>query len=97
MALITSTALVCTPYLWAYDQILLSLAILAIMGSLAWQRFSYLLVAPGFIWISTLALGLLFVALEVGNDTWSVMVSASCLGLAYFALHREKRNGPFSP
>jgi len=89
MGMAISIALLFAPYLWTYDQILLGLPVLAAMGYLAKQRWPYLFVAPLVLWVAALAIGLLFIALETGNDTATALVPAVCLGLVSVAARRE--------
>jgi len=83
------SATIVTPYLWSYDHVLiLAPLILAILrmdkrGIPYWITFSVPFVFDLF------ALLLIFIALRVGNDIWSVLIPASVLGMLVFQLFRS--------
>jgi Glycosyltransferase family 87 len=71
VALSIVASLLVTPYLWAYDQILLLLPITLVIGALIERSPVFLLNALAFLALDVLALGLLFLALQTGEDVWS--------------------------
>ena len=91
MSLIILVSLLLTPYLWAYDHILLLLPIMISMGYLYIWRTPYLVVASFPICMSVLSLLLLFLAMKVGNDAMSV-----CLPLAISILMALMLSRPIS-
>jgi hypothetical protein len=69
--------LLITPFGWAYEQVLLVIPIMWIMGRLS-QKSPFLVSALVFLALSLLSLALLFVAAGVGHDAWSLIVPLVC-------------------
>jgi hypothetical protein len=88
MSLIVPVSLLLTPYLWAYDQILLLLPILVVMGQLNLRKFPYLIVASFPICMSVLSLLFLFLAIKLGNDVWSFCLPVVTISLVVLTLHQ---------
>jgi hypothetical protein len=88
MSVIVLVSLLLTPYLWAYDHILLLLPIVVSMGDLYMRRATYLIVASFPICMSFLSLLLLFLAMKLGNDALSVCLPLTILILMAFILSR---------
>jgi hypothetical protein len=74
IGVVIPVALLVTPYLWAYTQVLLVLPILLVMENLYRRKLPYLLVALFPLGMAVLAFGLLFAAVDLGSDVWSVLV-----------------------
>ena len=81
MGVTIPVALLATPYLWAYTQVLLVFPILLVMGRLYRRRMPYLLVATFPLAMAVLAFILLFVAVGLGTDVWSAVVPLASLVL----------------
>jgi hypothetical protein len=79
LGLITPVALLVTPYLWVYDQILLVAPIAMFMLVMMEGEKPYLLSALVFITIAILSWALLGLALNVGNDAWSASLPGICI------------------
>lgn len=79
-----------TPYIWAYDQVLLIIPIVTLTFIMAERGYSYLFTAMLPIAISILAIGLLFLAIQVGNDSWSMFVPLMILLLMLLSTKGEK-------
>ena len=71
VALSIVTGLLVTPYLWAYDQILLLLPITLVISELIQRGRIFLLNALAFLALDVVAIALLFLALQTGEDVWS--------------------------
>jgi len=76
IGLSVSVAVLVTPYIWAYDQILLVLPIVYIVTVLMRRGQPYLVGALFFLMVDVAAIGLLLVAVQVGQDYWSGLIPA---------------------
>ena len=74
VALSIAVALLVTPYIWAYDQILLLLPITLLLGELIRRGRVFLLNALAFLALDIVGLALLFLALRTGEDVWSALL-----------------------
>lgn len=74
-------SLMITPYLWAYDQVLLILPIVFITNQLTRIKTSYIVVSLLPLLFSIVSLLLLFVALHTGNDVGSVFLTIFTAGV----------------
>ncbi len=74
VAVAVVAALLVTPYIWAYDQLLLLLPIAAFLGELMGRGRIYLVNALAFLALDIGAIALLFVAVQTGQDIWSALV-----------------------
>jgi hypothetical protein len=83
LGVIFPLALMSTPYMWAYDQILLIVPILAITIILYRRGSPYLLTATFPLLMACLALALLAVDLWVGTDVPGVILSLVCFALMF--------------
>jgi hypothetical protein len=81
---IIPVALLTTPYLWAYTQVMLIIPILLVMGRMYQRKLPYLLVATHPLAMAVLAFALLFVAVGLGSDVWSAVVPLASLILLGF-------------
>jgi hypothetical protein len=81
MALAATVGLLVTPYIWAYDQVLLVLPIALVTLHLMRRGTSYLVGALFFLALDIAALMLLVLATQSGEDVWSALVPAA-VGLA---------------
>lgn len=70
-----SAALLVTPYLWAYDQILLLVPIVVLSMEMREQGYPYIATAPLLLVCSLCALLLVYVASILGRDAWSAALS----------------------
>jgi hypothetical protein len=68
LPLIVSVAMLLTPYVWAYDQVLLVVPILAVMLELYRRKAKYFWTSTFPLLMTYLAAALLFLSLEVGTD-----------------------------
>jgi hypothetical protein len=84
IGVIIPVALLTTPYLWAYTQVLLIIPILLVMGRMYHRKLPYLLVATFPLTMAVLAFILLFVAVGLGTDVWSAAVPLASLILLGF-------------
>jgi len=84
IGVIIPVALLTTPYLWAYTQVLLIIPILLVMGRMYQRKLPYLLVATFPLMMAVLAFVLLFVAVGLGTDVWSAAVPLASLILLGF-------------
>jgi hypothetical protein len=76
-----TVAILVTPYIWAYDQILLIIPIVVSMLSLSDRGYPYLFTAPIFLFFSALALIFIPIGIKLQVDVWSVGVSLAVLCL----------------
>jgi len=74
VSLIIPITLLLTPYLWAYDQVLLTIPIVLVMMKMSDKGYPYLLSSTIFLFFSLVAAGLVFIALQVKIDGWSMLV-----------------------
>lgn len=81
IGLVTTTALILTPYTWVYDQILLILPLSLLTIYFSNAGYSYLVSALTFLFPSIAALALIFVAMLLGLDIWSVTIPILIFGL----------------
>lgn len=84
MSVVIPVALLVTPYLWSYTQVLLIIPILHIMGRLHNKGLPYLLVATYPLLMAILAFIALFIAVALGSDVWSAVVPLASLLLLGF-------------
>jgi hypothetical protein len=84
IGVIIPVALLTTPYLWAYTQVMLMIPILLVMGRMYQRKLPYLLVATFPLTMAVLAFALLFVAVGLGSDVWSAAVPLASLILLGF-------------
>jgi len=82
--------LLITPYLWAYDQILLILPLAVVVMGMAESGIGYLRAALIPLGISVLALGLLFLAGSFGSDVWSAVVPLAILALVVWRIRVQR-------
>ncbi|MEN8240965.1 MAG: glycosyltransferase family 87 protein [Chloroflexota bacterium] len=74
LALSIPLALLLTPYLWAYDHLLLVLPLTVTIGLLIDQKRAYLLAASLPAALALVSILFLNVAVRIDNDTWSALV-----------------------
>jgi cytochrome c biogenesis factor len=84
-------ALLITPYLWAYDQILLILPILSISNTLARIKTPYFIVSLLPIMFTILSLVLLYLASIKGHDVSSILLTIITGGLLIWAEIRMRK------
>jgi hypothetical protein len=91
-------ALLITPYLWAYDQVLLILPILYISNTLARIKTPYIIVSLLPIIFTILSIGLLYVASIKGHDVSSILLTIITAGLLIWTEVRMRKyeNGPIT-
>jgi hypothetical protein len=68
-------ALLVTPYMWAYDQVLLLVPLVISVSRMQEQGFPYLATAPLLLYFSLAAVLLVLVAATIGRDAWSAALS----------------------
>jgi hypothetical protein len=94
LGFILPLALMFTPYMWAYDQILLVVSILTITVNLYRRGSPYLLVATFPLLMACLALLLLAVDLRLGTDIPGVILSLTCLALMFLWVSPKQQTQP---
>jgi len=82
--------LLITPYLWAYDQILLIPPLAVVVMDMAESGIGFLRAALIPLGISVLALGLLFLAGVFGSDVWSAAVPLAIPALVLWRIHLRR-------
>jgi hypothetical protein len=93
MSMTLPIALLVTPYIWAYDQVLLILPITVITLAMMQLGFPYLLAALLFVAVGVLAWLLLLTAPYVGNDAWSALIPLVVWLLVIWRAAMVIRNG----
>ena len=94
LCLIIPLTVMTTPYIWAYDQILLLLPVTVLTMALFERGVRYLLVAITPILFSILSLLLLVMAMNVGNDALSFLLPLTCmLSVFWLALSQRTEQG----
>jgi hypothetical protein len=83
LALAIPVGMFITPYMWAYDQVLLIFSIVVCTGELVKRDLPYLIPATLHILLSIAALALLAMAVAVGEDTLGGLLSLLVIGLVY--------------
>ena len=86
--LATAIALILTPYTWVYDQILLILPLCLLTIYFSNAGYPYLVSALVFLFTSIIAIALIFLAMFLGWDIWSVMIPILVFGLMFW-LYRQ--------
>jgi hypothetical protein len=81
ISVVIPVALLTTPYLWAYTQVMLIFPILLVMGKMYQRKLPYMLVATFPLVMAVLAFALLFVAVGLRSDVWSAAVPLASLVL----------------
>jgi hypothetical protein len=81
--------LLVTPFGWAYEQVLLVLPIVWMMGRLS-EKSPFLVGALMFLALSVLSLALLFLAASLGHDAWSFIVPLVCFIACLWLVSRPK-------
>ena len=79
LSLVIPIALLITPYVWAYDQILLIIPVLIVILAMIARDFPYIIPATLFLVISLLALAFVVLAMRTEYDMWSAVVALVCL------------------
>jgi hypothetical protein len=74
LALAIPLALLLTPYLWAYDHLILIIPLVVTMSLLIQQKRSYLLIASLPMGLALISIAFLNIAVRLDNDAWSAMV-----------------------
>jgi hypothetical protein len=74
ISIIIPVSLLITPYIWAYDQILLIVPLMFASIMLYHYGFPYILVALFPISFSILSLSFLFLAIHLNHDNWSFLI-----------------------
>jgi len=92
VAISISTALLVTPYLWPYDQVLLFLPIILIMAILKNSGFPYLGTVMVFIGIDIAAWILFGISARRGMENLNALLSVIVFGLQAFLLFRNGCN-----
>jgi hypothetical protein len=92
IATVIPVALLITPYVWAYDQILLVIPISIVVIRLFERQIPYLLTALMFLIIDVAALALLMLATQIGVDIWSAAIPFACLILVIFTTYQLKNS-----
>jgi hypothetical protein len=93
LAMTVCVTLLVTPYVQSYDQILLIIPVLVVMGLMRSEGFPYLITASLFLAISILAFSLTFAYAGIGLDVWSVTIPgvlSLILGIWYFKWFRNR-------
>ncbi len=86
MSLAIPVTLLVTPYIWAYDQILLLVPIGLTAIALSKRGSGFLAAALFPMLFSILSLGLLYISSMIANDAWSVLVPGLCLAMGVWLL-----------
>ena len=94
LGFILPLALMFTPYMWAYDQILLVVPILIVTINLYQRGSPYLLTATLPLLMACLALALLVVDLRLGTDAPGVILSLACFALMFLWVSPEQPKQP---
>ena len=91
-------ALLITPYLWAYDQVLLILPILYITNALAGIKTPYIIVSLLPILFTMISLLLLYLATLNGHDVGSILLTLIIAGALIWTeiRMRKQENGPIT-
>jgi hypothetical protein len=92
-----AAALLTTPYLWAYDQILLLIPLIIVIMEMKELEFPYLATAPFLLFFSLGSLLLILSAAIVGRDAWSAILSFFALIGIYWCLRRHSGRVPMNP
>ena len=87
--------LLITPYLWAYDQILLILPIMTIVHTLHELKAKYLVISLLPLLFASISLLLLTLAIGQQHDVFSILLTLITGVLLYLAViwYRKKKNG----
>lgn len=83
-------AVLVTPYMWAYDQIFLILPLVLIVGRMAERKFPYLVSSTFILFVSIFSIVLVLLAMRVGHDGWSALISLLVLGLMVFLIKEPR-------
>jgi hypothetical protein len=86
-------ALLVSPYLWTYSQIILLIPILIIVVILKEEHFPYLLTTPFPLYMALFSAGIVFVSMRIGVDVITSLVPIvvfTTLLLSYLNYHRSK-------
>jgi hypothetical protein len=86
-------ALLVSPYLWTYSQIILVLSILLIVNNLRQNRFPYLITVTFPLIIGLLSSAIVIVSIKVGVDTISSLVPLIIYLILLFVFHRKYKLG----
>ena len=89
LSLIIPVSLLVTPYLWAYDQILLIICVTVLADLFIRKGYPYLLVACFPILFSLISLLLLYLAVITGHDAWSAVLSLIVLVAIWMQLLKD--------
>jgi hypothetical protein len=79
LALAIALALWVTPYLWAYDHLLLIIPLAAAVGALIRKNRSYAIAASLPVLLAVVSIFFLNVAVKLDNDAWSALVPLTAL------------------
>ncbi|NMB87352.1 MAG: DUF2029 domain-containing protein [Chloroflexi bacterium] len=94
LGLILATALLATPYVWGYDQVLLLAPIAWITATLYRRGEAYLLTAVIPLSFAILSLGLLYLATRFNKDAWSALLPLACAALLLACVFRPSHPQP---
>ena len=83
-----------TPYLWAYDQLLLIIPLAVTIGLLIGQERPYLLIAVLPISLALVSIVFLNISGHIDNDAWSALVPLFSLILLSVGLLFPPKKGP---
>jgi hypothetical protein len=89
LSLIIPISLLVTPYLWAYDQILLIICVSVSAEIFMRKGYPYLLVASFPILFSSFSLLLLYLATISGHDAWSAVLSLLILVIIWMQIPKD--------
>lgn len=97
LGIASAAAVLITPYIWAYDQILVLVTVIAAMIMAIRTGAPYLITASYPILLAALSAVLVLVALQLGRDHWSVWVPLVCLAALMVVLRRQRLSPPSHP
>jgi hypothetical protein len=89
LGITSAAAVIVTPYIWAYDQILTLIAVIATMTIAIRKPYAYLAIASYPILIAMMSAALLLIAMRVGRDHWSVLMPLASLATLIVVLQRQ--------
>jgi hypothetical protein len=86
LALAIALALWLTPYLWAYDHLLLIIPLAAAVGSLVRKNRPYAIAASLPVLLAVISIFFLNIAVKLDNDAWSALVPLIALFIVAFTI-----------
>jgi hypothetical protein len=92
VGLTITVMLILTPYIWPYDQLLLTIPIITVTMNLAKAGYRFLITSPIFLVIDVVAIILLVISAKFQTEIWNVTIPLIVFGLLSWYLSKDRQD-----